>query len=53
MPTAIPESVKAKVIEMWLQGQSREANAKANYVSTGAVSNIVKEWQDKIGKEST
>jgi hypothetical protein len=34
---------------MWLQSLSRKDNAKANYVSTGAVSNIVKGWQDNIG----
>ena len=51
MPAAIPESIKVKVIEMWLQGVSRDANAKANYVSTGAISNIVKEFEDRIGRD--
>lgn len=53
MPAAIPESIKVKVIEMWLQGLSRDANAKANYISTGAVSNIVKEFEDRIGRDVT
>ena len=52
MPAAIPESVKTKVIDMWLQGLSRDANAKANYIGTGTVSNIVNEWQDEIGRNS-
>ena len=51
MPAAIPEPIKAKVVEMWLQFYSRDAIAKSNYISTGAVSNIVKEWQDKMGKD--
>jgi hypothetical protein len=51
MPAAIPDSIKAKIIEMWLQGFSRDVNAKANYVSTGAVSNIIKEWQDNVGRD--
>jgi predicted DNA-binding protein (UPF0251 family) len=36
---------------MWLQGFSREANAKTIDISTGTVSNVVKEWQDKIGRD--
>jgi hypothetical protein len=51
MPAAIPESIKAKVIEMWLQGLSRDANAKANYISNGAVSNIVKEFENSISMD--
>jgi hypothetical protein len=51
MPPAISESIKVKVIGMWLQGLSRDANAKANYISTGAVSNIVKEFEDRIGRD--
>lgn len=52
MPAAIPESTKSKVIEMWLQNRlSRDAIAKANNVSTGTVSNIVKEWEDRIGRD--
>lgn len=51
MPPPIPETTKSKVIDMWLQGFSREANAKTNDISTGTVSNVVKEWQDKIGRD--
>jgi hypothetical protein len=52
MPAAISESAKAKVIEMWVQGHTRDLIARANYVSTGAVSNIIKEWQDRIGRDT-
>ena len=51
MPAPIPQTVKSKVIEMWLLGYSRDSIASANNVSTGAVSNVVKEWEDKIGKD--
>jgi hypothetical protein len=50
MPAPIPETTKSKVIEMWLLGSSRDSIASANNISTGAVSNIVKEWEDRIGK---
>src|ERR687891_1359036 len=51
MPAPIPETAKSKVIEMWLLCSSRDSIASANNISTGAVSNIVKEWEDRIGKD--
>ena len=36
---------------MWLLGYSRNSIASAYNISTGAVSNIVKEWEDKLGKD--
>ena len=51
MPAPIPETPKSKVIEMWLLCSSRDSIASANNISTGAVSNIVKEWEDRIGKD--
>ena len=51
MPAPIPEAIKSKVIELWLLGYSRDSMASANNISTGAVSNIVKEWEDKLGRD--
>ena len=51
MPAPIPETTKSKVIDMWLLSCSRDSIASANNISTGAVSNIVKEWEDRIGKD--
>lgn len=51
MPAPILETTKSKVIEMWLLGHSRDSIAATNHISTGAVSNIVKEWEDRIGKD--
>jgi hypothetical protein len=41
MPAAIPESIKSRVITQWLHGPSRDAIARNNKISTGAVSNII------------
>jgi hypothetical protein len=51
MPAPIPEAIKSKVIELWLLGYSRDSMASANTISAGAVSNIVKEWEDKLGRD--
>ena len=50
MPAPIPEAIKSKVIEQWLLGQSRDSIAKANNISTGAVSNIAKEYEERLGE---
>ena len=50
MPAAIPEIIKSQVIAHWLQGLCRDAIARANNISTGAVSNIIKLWTNEIGK---
>jgi hypothetical protein len=50
MPAAIPEIIKSKVIQQRLQGMSRDDIARANNISQGAVSNIIKEWTLKIGE---
>jgi hypothetical protein len=34
----------------WLQGLSRDAIARDNNISTGAVSNVVNEWTNTLGK---
>lgn len=51
MPAPIPEAIKFKVIDLWLLGNIRDSIASANNISTGAVSNIVKEWEDKLGRD--
>jgi len=50
MPAAIPETIKSRVIIQWLQGLSRDAIARDNNISTGAVSNVVNEWTNTLGK---
>jgi hypothetical protein len=50
MPAAIPETIKSQVIIQWLQGLSRDAIARDNNISTGAVSNIINEWTNTLGK---
>ena len=50
MPAAILEIIKSQVITHWLQGLSRDAIARLNNISTGGVSNIIKEWTDELGK---
>jgi hypothetical protein len=51
MPAPIPESIKSKVIEMWFLGHSRDSTASANGISHGAVTNIIKEREDAIGRD--
>lgn len=51
MSAPIPETAKSKAIEMWLLGNSGDSIASTNNISTGAVSNIVKEWEVRIGKD--
>jgi predicted RNase H-like nuclease (RuvC/YqgF family) len=50
MPAAIPQMIKSRVIVQWLQGLSRDAIAQDNKISTGAVSNIINEWTNSLGK---
>jgi hypothetical protein len=51
MPAPIPEATKSKVIEQWSLSHSRDSIAKANKISTGAVSNIVKEYEERLGRD--
>jgi hypothetical protein len=53
MPAPIPESIKSKVIEMWFLGHSRDSTASANGISNGAVTNIIKEREDAVGRDVT
>jgi hypothetical protein len=50
MPAPIPEMIKSRVIMEWLQALSRDAIAQDNNISTGAVSNIMDEWESALGK---
>ncbi len=50
MPAAIPETIKSRVIIQWLQGLSRDTIARDNNIRTGAVSNVVNEWTNTLGK---
>ncbi|HEY7080225.1 MAG TPA: hypothetical protein VH500_11020 [Nitrososphaeraceae archaeon] len=50
MPSAIPETIKSRVISQWLQGLGRDIIAQDNNISTGAVSNITNEWSMDNGK---
>ena len=51
MPPPIPDATKSKVIELWLHAYSRDSIASATSISTGGVYNIVKEWEDAIGRD--
>ena len=53
MPAAIPEMIKSRVTIQWLQGLSRDAIAHDNNISAGAVSNIINEWTNALGKYET
>jgi DNA-binding transcriptional MerR regulator len=48
MPLKIPSEVRTSVIRDWLSGKPRDTIAHDNGVSSGAVSNIVKEWRDAL-----
>lgn len=47
LPT--PENIKSAVIDAWLMGKTRDKIASEFNTSTGSVSNIIAEWQNRIG----
>lgn len=49
MPVKLPHATKSLVIQQWLQGKARNDIAAENGVSSGAVTNIVKEWKHNLG----
>jgi FtsZ-binding cell division protein ZapB len=49
MPAKLPNATKSLVIQQWLQGKPRNDIAAENGVSSGAVTNIVKEWRHNLG----
>src|SRR5918993_3371041 len=49
MRIPIPEHIKSGVINAWMRGKSRDKIAPEVNISTGSVSNILEQWQNKIG----
>ena len=50
MRIKIPEHIKSAVIDAWLMGDKNRDEIAAEFnISTGSVSNITKEWQNRIG----
>ena len=50
MRIQIPEYIKSAVIDAWLMGgKTWDEIAEEFNISTGSVSNIIKEWQNRIG----
>jgi hypothetical protein len=47
LPT--PEHIKSAVIDAWLIGKTRDNIASEYNISTGSVSNIIEQWQNRIG----
>jgi hypothetical protein len=45
----IPEHVKLAVIDVWIMGKTRDNIAAEFFISTGSVSNIIEQWQNRIG----
>lgn len=51
MPAPIPETIKSRVIEQWILGQSRDSIARANSIGMGTVTNIIREFEDRLGRD--
>ncbi len=49
MRLPIPEHVKSAVIDAWMMGKARDKIALEFTISTGTISNIIEQWQNKIG----
>ena len=49
MKIAIPEHIKSAIIDAWLMGKTRDNIASEFNISTGSVSNIIDQWQNRIG----
>ena len=47
LPT--PEHIKSGVIDAWIMGKTRDKIASEFNISTGSVSNIIEQWQNRIG----
>jgi hypothetical protein len=45
----IPEHIKSAVIDAWIMGKTRDNTASEFNISTGSVSNIIEQWQNRIG----
>ena len=44
-----PEHIKSAVIDAWMMGKARDKIAFEFTISTGSISNIIEQWQNKIG----
>ena len=49
MKISTPEHIKSAIIDAWLMGKTRDNIASEYNISTGSVSNIKEEWQNRIG----
>ena len=49
MKINIPEHIKSAVIDAWIMGTTRDYTASEFNISTGSVSNIIEQWQNRIG----
>jgi hypothetical protein len=49
MQINIPEHIKSVVIDAWMMGKTRDNIASEFNISTGSVSNIIEQWQNRIG----
>jgi cell division protein FtsB len=49
MPAKLPSAIKSLVIQQWLQGRPRNDIAAEIGLSSGAVTNMVKEWRNNLG----
>jgi hypothetical protein len=47
LPT--PEHIKSAIIDAWMMGKTRDKIASEFIISTGSVSNIIEQWQNRIG----
>ena len=50
MRIPIAEHIKSAVIDAWVMGEKTRDKIAAEFnISTGSVSNIIKEWKNRIG----
>ena len=49
MGITIPEHIKSAIIDAWIMGKTRDKIALEFNISTGSVSNIIEQWQNRIG----
>ena len=49
MPAAIDESIKRKVIQQWITGESRDKIAEDNNIGAGTVSSVISNYKVGLG----
>ena len=52
MTSSYTKPLKEGIIKEWLRGKNRDNIAIENGLSTGTVSNVVREWKEEIGSLS-